>query len=108
MLFALCMMCQEPISVLINIYAPECHEWLVFMTSLHMEYALCSAHVKHCVCHEPISVLINIFMFLGNCLLGTQLVLALTMRKLRHWPSITYMSPQSHCGDEDGRIGLSS
>ena len=29
--------------------------------------------------------------------------------KLRHWPSIAGMSPQSHCGDEeDGRIGLSS
>ena len=27
----------------------------------------------------------------------------------RHWPSITSMSPQSHCGDEeDGRTGLSS
>ena len=29
--------------------------------------------------------------------------------RLRHWPSIAGMSPQSHCGDEeDGRIGLSS
>ena len=26
----------------------------------------------------------------------------------RHWPSIAGMSPQSHCGDEDGHIGLSS
>ena len=24
------------------------------------------------------------------------------------WPSIAGMSPQSHCGDEDGHIGLSS
>ena len=27
---------------------------------------------------------------------------------LRHWPSIANMSPQSHCGGEDGRTGLSS
>ena len=33
------------------------------------------------------------------------LVLTLTMRELRHWLSIAGMSPQSHCGDEDGRIG---
>ena len=40
---------------------------------------------------------------------GSLLVLTLTMRELRHWPSIAGMSPQSHCGDEeDGRIGLSS
>ena len=31
------------------------------------------------------------------------------MRELRHWASITGMSPQSRCGDEeDERIGLSS
>ena len=37
------------------------------------------------------------------------LVLTLTMRELRHWPSIAGMSPQSHCGhEEDGRTGLSS
>ena len=42
-------------------------------------------------------------------LLSTLLVLTLTMRELRHWPSIAGMSPQSHCGDEeDGRIELSS
>ena len=41
--------------------------------------------------------------------LSTLLVLALTMRELRHWPSIAGMSLQSHCGDEkDGNIGLSS
>ena len=40
---------------------------------------------------------------------GSLLVLTLTMRELRHWPSIAGMSPKSHCGDEeDGRIGLSS
>ena len=39
----------------------------------------------------------------------TLLVLTLTMRELRHWPSIAGMSPQSHCGDDkDGCIGLSS
>ena len=32
----------------------------------------------------------------------------LTMRELRHWPSIAGVLPQSHCGDEDGCIGLSS
>ena len=32
----------------------------------------------------------------------------LTMRELRHWPSITGVLPQSHCGDDDGCIGLSS
>ena len=37
------------------------------------------------------------------------LVLTLTTRELRHWPSIASMSPQSHCGDEeDGCIILSS
>ena len=34
---------------------------------------------------------------------------ALTMRELRHWPSIAGLSPQNHCGDEeDGRIELYS
>ena len=46
------------------------------------------------------------FMLLAQCLLSTLLVLTLTMRELRHWPSIAGMSPQSHCGDEeDGRMG---
>ena len=37
------------------------------------------------------------------------LILTLTMRELRHWPSIPGISPQSLCGgEEDGRIGLSS
>ena len=41
-------------------------------------------------------------------MLSTLLVLALTMRELRHWPSIAGISPQSHCGgEENGRIGLS-
>ena len=35
--------------------------------------------------------------------------LCVTLRELRHWPSITGMLPQNYCGDEeDGRIGLSS
>ena len=39
----------------------------------------------------------------------TMLPSSLTMRELRHWPSIAGMSPQSHCGDEeDGCIELSS
>ena len=53
--------------------------------------------------------------FVATCRLWTAsggvhaLVLTLTMRELRHWPSIAGMSPQSHCGDEeDGRIGLPS
>ena len=83
--------------------------WIVFMTSLHRYYTLSFVLVEHCVCHEPIFVLINIFMLLAWCLLSTLLVLTLTMRELRHRPSIARMSPQSHCGDdEDGRIGLSS
>ena len=49
---------------------------------------------------------IYIYIYIYIC---TLLVLTLTMRELRHWPSIAGMSPQSHCGDEeDGRIGLSS
>ena len=47
-------------------------------------------------------------MLLALCLSSALLVLTLTMRKLRHWQSIAGMPPQSHCGDEDGRIGLSS
>ena len=40
-------------------------------------------------------------------LFDSLLVLTLTMRELRHWPSIVGMSLQSHCGDEeDGCIGL--
>ena len=79
------------------------------MTSLYMYYAPCFVLVEHSECHETISVLINIFMLLAQSLLSTLLVLTLTMRELRHWPSIAGMSPQSHCGDEeDGCIGLSS
>ena len=75
------------------------------MTSLYMYYAPCFVLFEHCVCHEPISVLINVFMLLAWCLLSTLLVLALTLREPRHWPSIVGMSAQSHCGDEeDGRI----
>ena len=75
----------------------------------NMYYALCFVHFEHSVCHEPISVLINIFMLLAYRLLSTLLVLTLTVRELRHWPSIAGMLLQSHCGDEeDGRIGLSS
>ena len=75
----------------------------------YMYYALCFVHVEHSGCHERISVLINIFMLLAWCLLITLLVLTLTMRQLRHWPSIAGMLPQSHWDDvEDGRIGLSS
>ena len=41
--------------------------------------------------------------------MSTLLVLTLTMRELRHRPSIAGMSPQSHSGhEEDDRIGLSS
>ena len=47
-------------------------------------------------------------MLLALCLFRTLLVLTVTMHELRHWPSIADMSPQSHCGDEDGRTGLSS
>ena len=83
--------------------------WIVFMTSLHMYYALCFMHVEYSVCHEPISVLINVFTLLSSCLLSTLLVLRLTMCELRQWPSIAVMLPQNHCDDEeDGRIGLSS
>ena len=65
--------------------------------------------VEHSVCHGPISVLIDVFRLLAWCLLSTLLVLTLTMRELRHWPSIAGMLLQSHCGDEEyGRIGLSS
>ena len=48
-------------------------------------------------------------MLFALCMLSTLLVLSLTMRELRHWPSIAGMSPQSHYGaEEDGRNGLSS
>ena len=44
-----------------------------------------------------------------ECLLTTLLVLTLTMRELRHWPSIANMSLQSHWGDEEaGCSGLTS
>ena len=82
---------------------------IVFLTSLYMYYAPYFVLVKHSVFYEPISVLINIFMLLAWCLLSTLLVLTLTMRELRQWPSIAGMSPQSHFGDEeDRRIGLFS
>ena len=58
--------------------------------------------------NEPISVLINLLTLLTQCLLSTLLVLTLTMHELRHWPFIAGMSPQSHCGNRDGCIGLSS
>ena len=58
------------------------------MTSLYMYYAPCFVLVEHSVCHEPVSVLINIFTLLVWCLLSTLLVLTLTIRELRHWPSI--------------------
>ena len=48
-------------------------------------------------------------MLFALCLLSTLLVLTLTMRQLRYWPSIAGIPPQGHCGDEEnGRIGLSS
>ena len=41
--------------------------------------------------------------------IGFILVLTLTMREIRQWPSIAGMSLQSQCGDkEDRRAGLSS
>ena len=83
--------------------------WIVFMTSLYMYHALSFVLIEHSVCHEPIFILINVFTLLAYCLLSTLLVLTITMRELRHWPSIAGMSPQSHCGDEeDWCIGFSS
>ena len=35
------------------------------------------------------------------CLLNTLLVLTLTMRELRYWPSIAGIWLQSHCGDKE-------
>ena len=71
--------------------------------------ALCFVLVNFYMCHKPISVLIKIFTLLAWCLLNTLVILTLTMRELRHWPSISGMSPQSNCGDEeDRRIGLFS
>ena len=56
-----------------------------------------------------IHININIWQSLRNVSVRAQEVLTLTMRELRHWPSIAGMSPQSHCGDEeDGCIKLSS
>ena len=73
-----------------------------------MLFALCMLSTL-CVMNQFLFWLINIFTLLAQCLLGTLLVLILTMHELYHWPSIASMSPQSHCGDEeDGRIGLSS
>ena len=87
--------------------------WIVFMTSLCMYYVLCFVHVEHSVCHEPISVLINnIFIYIyapSLVLVEHSLVLTLTLRELRHWPSIAGMLPQNHYDDEeDRRIGLPS
>ena len=79
------------------------------MTSLYMYYAPFFVLVEHSVCHEPISVLNYVFTLLAQYLFSTLLVLTLSVRELRHWPSRAGVSPQSHCGDEvDGRIGLSS
>ena len=79
--------------------------YYVYVYALYMYYALWFVLVEHSVCHEPIFVLINVFMLLSYCLLSVLLFLALTMRDLRHWPSIDSMSLQSHVGDEeDGRI----
>ena len=56
-----------------------------------------------------IHININIWQSLRIVSVRAQEVLTLTMRELRHWPSIAGMSPQSHCGDEeDGCIELSS
>ena len=47
--------------------------------------------------------------FVATHALGHMMYGYIYIYKLRHWPSIAGMSPQSHCGDEeDGRIGLSS
>ena len=79
------------------------------MISLYIYYPLSLVLFEHSVCHEQIFVLINVFMLLAWYLLTTLLVLTLTIHKLRHWPSTTGISPQSHCGDEydeyDGSIG---
>ena len=83
--------------------------WIVFMPSLYMYYALCFVHAQHSVSYEPISVLINIFMVLALCLLSTLFVLTLRIPELRHWPTIARVSPQSHSGDEvDRRTRLHS
>ena len=56
-----------------------------------------------------IHININIWQSLRIVSVRAQEVLTLTMRELRHWPSIAGMSPQSHCVDEeDGCIELSS
>ena len=57
----------------------------------------------------PMYIYLSIYTYTNVFIFSTLLVLTLTMRELRHWPSIAGMSPQSHCGDvEDGRIGFSS
>ena len=79
------------------------------MTSLYMYYTLSFVLAEHAVCHEPLFVLINVFTILAGWLLSTLLLLTLTMRELRYWPSIAGILPQSRCGDEDDEcIGLSS
>ena len=77
-------------------FVATCQLWTAICS-----YAVCFMHVEHSACHQPISVLINIFMFLAWCLFSTPLVLTLTMRELRLWPSIAGMSPQSQCGDKE-------
>ena len=61
-----------------------------------------------CHIHTSIYTLPHIPMHCHIIYMQSSDIVNVRMRELRHWPSIAGMSPQSHCGDEDGPIGLSS
>ena len=79
------------------------------MASLYINYVTCFTLVEHSVCHETVSVSMNVFTIFASCLLSTLLVLTLTVRELRHWPSEIGILSQNYSSDEkDGRTGSSS